>query len=94
MTRMRKATLDDLRRTIDGLDSELVRLLNRRAATAIKIGREKRRRGVPIQDRARERRILTRVRQASRGPLADEAVAGIFKRIVSACRQLQEKDQR
>jgi len=87
----RTKTLDGLRRSIDRTDSDLVRLLNRRAADAIRIGKEKRRQRIPILDPAREREILARVKRRSRGPLGDAALGAIFEEIMAACRDLQKK---
>ena len=89
----RKKTLDDLRRAIDAIDSELVRLLNRRASAAVRIGREKRRQGAAILDPARERKILARVKRLNRGPLGHAALAGVFGRVMKACRDLQKRRQ-
>ena len=87
----RTKTLDGLRRSIDRTDSDLVRLLNRRASDAIRIGKEKRRQGIPILDPARERAILARVKRRSRGPLGDAALGAIFEEMMAACRDLQKK---
>jgi len=89
--RTRTKTLDGLRRSIDRIDADLVRLLNRRGADAIRIGREKRRQGMPILDPARERAILARIQRRSRGPLGGAALGAIFEDIMTACRDLQKK---
>ena len=90
MTRTTKR-LDGLRREIDRVDRMLVRLLNRRASGAVKIGVEKKRQHSPIQDPVRERKILARVGRLNRGPLSPQAMAKVFSEIISVCRNLQQK---
>jgi chorismate mutase/prephenate dehydratase len=83
------AELKDLRRRIDGIDAELVRLLNERAAAAVLIGLAKREGRAPIHDRAREEEVLGRVRSANRGPLTASALEEIYRKIIRACSVVQ-----
>ena len=81
--------LSGLRREIDRIDLRLLRLLNRRAALARRIGGLKRRHGLPVQDRRRERAVLARILQKNGGPLPQESVRGIFREILRQNRRLQ-----
>jgi chorismate mutase-like protein len=81
--------IDTLRKRIDALDVELVRLLSERAACALEIGRLKERLGMPIYQPAREADVLTNVRGANTGPLADEALTRLFERIIDEARRLE-----
>ena len=83
-------TIHDWRAQIDIIDSELLRLLNRRAQLAIEIGALKRRDDSPLCDPTRERQVLIRVRGSNSGPLDDEAVAKIFRCIIDESRRLEE----
>jgi len=86
--------LDDLRRQIDGLDDELVRLLNERASCALEIGRVRKSMGLPMYQPEREAEVLRRVRAASAaggGPLGPEAIARLFERIIDEARGLELK---
>ena len=56
------ADITELRREIDGVDSELVRLYLRRMETAAEIGAYKRQNGLPVYDPQREAQLLERVR--------------------------------
>ena len=78
-----------LRRRIDTLDRDLVRLLNQRSECAVKIGRLKGEAGLPIHDPEREREILHQITQSSAGPLAAEALARLFERILDESRRLE-----
>ncbi len=81
--------LDKLRKEIDGLDDELLKLINQRAALAARIGGLKKGSG-SIYRPERESQILKRVRDANPGPLSAERVAGVFREVISACRGLEE----
>ncbi|HEY6118981.1 MAG TPA: chorismate mutase [Pyrinomonadaceae bacterium] len=77
------------RAEIDEVDSELLRLLNRRARLAAKVGRLKRSAGMPYVDPEREVRVLRRLQQANTGPLDQRAVAKVFRRIIRESRRVE-----
>ena len=76
-----------VRRRIDQLDEQLLRLVNQRARLALAIGRIKKRRKWPVFDPAREAFILRHVLAANRGPLTTPAVQRIFHAVLSECRR-------
>jgi len=80
--------IERLRREIDALDDELLKLINRRAAAASRIGALKA--GAPAYRPERETEILRRVADHNPGPLAGERVTGVFREVISACRGLEE----
>lgn len=84
-------TLDQLRRQIDRIDTRLVRLLNDRAALALKIGSEKCRSGTPLLDPERERQVLARIRESGAGPLAPAQLEAIYTVIINKCTQVQAR---
>lgn len=77
-----------LRDEIDSLDSELLSLVNRRAAIAKRVGEVKQ--GGPAYRPEREAEILRRVAAANPGPLPAERVTGIFREVISACRGMEQ----
>ena len=81
-------TLDDWRRQIDALDSELLRLLNQRAAIACEIASIKVSAGLPAYDANRERQVLARVLEKNTGPLDEQSVIDIFSGIIRETRRL------
>ena len=86
-----KRALVELRRQIDALDREIVDRLQRRAALAVRVGKEK---GddVPIYVPERERKVLGNVAAAAEdGPLSANAITTIYREVLSACRA-QEKE--
>jgi len=80
--------IDKLRREIDAVDDELLKLINRRAGLAGRIGSLKQ--GAPAYRPERETQILRRVADASSGPLPPERVTAVFREVISACRGLEE----
>ena len=82
---------DELKRrraAIDELDRELLRIVSERALHAQAIGLSK---SGPAYRPEREAEVLRRVVAANQGPLSNDAVAGIFRGIMSACLALEEK---
>ena len=90
-------TIDTLRRRIDVIDDQLVRLLNVRVACAVEIGQLKHQAGLPIYQPDREKQVLEQVRKAATdlsGPLNAEAVVRIFERIIDEARRCEREAQR
>jgi shikimate dehydrogenase len=82
--------LEAERRTIDALDQEMIRLFNERLAAATRIGRIKRRLGLPIVDPAREARVFERLLELNRGgPLKDRYVVQVVAALMAAARDIQ-----
>lgn len=81
--------IDALRREIDRLDDELLRIFNARAALALKIGEIKKERNLPVYDPGRERRIFDRMQAANPGPLENEAIVRLFERVIDESRRLE-----
>jgi len=81
-------TLDDWRRQIDALDTELLRLLNQRAAIALELAAIKVASGLPAYDGNRERQVLARVAEQNAGPLDRQSITDIFAGIIRETRRL------
>ncbi|HMC30160.1 MAG TPA: chorismate mutase [Candidatus Angelobacter sp.] len=81
-------TLGDWRREIDSLDSELLRLLNQRAAIACEIAVVKVASGLPAYDGKREDQVLARMAEKNPGPLDQQSVTAIFRSIIGETRRL------
>src|SRR3954465_12585736 len=76
--------IDKLRREIDAVDDELLKLINRRAGLAQRIGTLKQ--GAPVYRPEREAQILSRMQKDNPGPLPAARVASIFGDVISARR--------
>ena len=81
--------IEELRRQIDEIDEQLVRLLNARAACALAVGQEKKRAGLEVYQPAREADVLTHVQRLNAGPLDDGAVKRLFERVIDEARRLE-----
>jgi chorismate mutase len=81
--------LDELRRRIDEIDEELVRLLSARAECALTIGHEKKAAGLELYQPSREAEVLEHVQRVNMGPLDDGAVKRLFERIIDEARRLE-----
>ncbi|MGH9968163.1 MAG: chorismate mutase [Pyrinomonadaceae bacterium] len=77
------------RTEIDEVDRELLRLLNRRARLAMKVGALKRAAGLPCCDPERERVVLHTLQQANTGPLTHHTVTKLFRRIIRESRVVE-----
>lgn len=82
-------SIDGFREEIDNLDSELLRMFNRRATLALHIGQIKKTRGLPVYDPGREKKIFERMKGDNTGPLDDGAVVRLFERVIDESRRLE-----
>jgi chorismate mutase len=81
--------IEDWRAEIDAIDAELVRLLNRRAQLAVEVGKMKRAAGLSIFDPDREHDVLARACRTNVGPLDDQAIIRLFRRIIRESRRVE-----
>jgi chorismate mutase len=85
-------TIEELRKRIDAIDEQLVRLLNDRVACAVAVGRLKHEAGLPIYQPEREAVVFNKVRESAAalaGPLSSEAVVRIFERVIDEARRAE-----
>ena len=81
-----------LRRRIDNLDAELIRILNERARCVLDIGAIKRALGRPVYDPQREKEIVEQALRDNPGPLESEALRRLFERLLDESRRLERLD--
>lgn len=84
-----EAQVSELRRRIDQIDDQLMKLLNSRSACAVEIGRIKRQIGMAVYQPEREKWILARVERNNPGPLDSGAVRRVFERVIDESRRLE-----
>jgi len=84
--------LAGVRAEIDGIDAELLRLLNARARCAQKVGVIKAEHGEAgyIYRPEREAQVLRRLQDTNPGPLPSENITFFFREVMSACLSLEE----
>jgi chorismate mutase/prephenate dehydratase len=82
--------LDELRKQIDGLDVEIVKLIAERMEVTRKIGKEKMEIGKPVQDKVREQLVLEKVKNAARDlNLPPEEIEKVYRQFFSISKGLQ-----
>lgn len=79
--------LNEIRKEINAIDSQLLPLLVRRMDAAGKVAEIKREAGIPVLDAQREQQILNRVRE--RGGAYGTALQGVYAAMMEASRALQ-----
>ncbi len=81
--------LETWRNEIDGIDTEILNLLQKRAVVVKEIGKIKAKAGLPLIDEEREQAILNRISRRRNEPLSGEAVSCIFSCIIQESRRIQ-----
>jgi chorismate mutase/prephenate dehydratase len=86
---MSKITLDDLRKKIDRIDTQLLELLNERMEVVKQVGELKRSTKAIIYRPEREKDILDRLKRLSQGRLNEQAIEAIFLEIFAVSRNIE-----
>jgi chorismate mutase/prephenate dehydratase len=84
-------SLEDRRAEINALDGDLLRLLNKRARLALKVGESKAASGLSLCDHTREREVIERMCEANEGPLDERAIVELFRAIIHESRRIQTR---
>jgi chorismate mutase len=85
-----QARLEDLRKEIEALDDEIVRLIAQRTRLAGEARAAKAEAGLPLFDPAREAAVVRRVAKLARAEgLPDEPVRELFWRLIGLSRSVQ-----
>jgi chorismate mutase len=82
--------LEQYRRNIDGIDLQLLALLNERTRVVEQIGATKQKYNLPVYEPKREDQVYRNVLENNPGPLPPDAVKRIFERIIDEMRTLQK----
>ncbi|MBI5206855.1 MAG: chorismate mutase [Candidatus Firestonebacteria bacterium] len=81
--------LEKLRKNIDKIDSEIIKLLNLRINYASQIGKIKKKKDMEFYVPSREQAIFESLKRENKGPFPDAALKSIYKEILSATRSIQ-----
>jgi chorismate mutase/prephenate dehydratase len=82
--------LETLRKQIDGIDDEILELLNKRAGIVLDISHIKRNEQSVFYSPEREREILARLFSLNKGPFTNDTLKIIFREILSASLALEQ----
>jgi len=89
-------TLGELREQIDGIDTELVKLISERAKCAQEVAEVKKAAGEQTDNfyrPEREAEVMRSIIARNKGPLEDEEMARLVREIMSACLALEKPIQ-
>jgi chorismate mutase/prephenate dehydratase len=75
--------LEDLRKQIDDIDSQLIKLLNERSRVVVDIGKLKNKTGGAIYAPDREKQVLEKIANLNEGPLPDRCLVAIWRELMS-----------
>ncbi|MDI6891390.1 MAG: chorismate mutase [Actinomycetota bacterium] len=81
--------IEELREQVDEIDEKVVGLLNERAQIALAIRKFKEEKGIPIYDPEREGEIYRKLSANNSGPLSDEAIREIYKKILHYMKDME-----
>ncbi len=84
--------LSDWRERIDGIDQQLIDLLNERIQCAQEIGRIKKAAGKPIRDAERERIVLAKIKAYNQGPMKDEALEMLYRLLIELTTNFEREE--
>jgi len=76
-------SLEELRKRIDEIDLQLVKLLNERARVVVEIGKLKNKAGGRVYAPDREKEVLERIVKANEGPLPDKCLIAVWREMMS-----------
>ncbi len=82
--------LKELRRKIDSIDQNIIKLLNQRANISLEIGKIKKESGKQVYVPDRESKIYERINKYNKGPLSNKALQAIFSETMSGCLSLEK----
>jgi chorismate mutase/prephenate dehydratase len=83
--------LDEIRKRIDEVDAELLRLLSERADLVHDIGQIKKKEGLAVYAPEREEAVFQRLRKLNKGRLPEKSLRAIYREIMSAALALEEE---
>ncbi len=86
--------LESYRNEIDGIDKQIVRLLNQRTACAIEIGTMKAKQNLHVFAPEREETVLKKIVENNKGPMSNQALCDIYAVIMQESRRIQGQHQK
>ena len=83
-------SLEELRNKIDETDDKIVRLIAERIRQSQEIGKEKQKKGKPIDDPSREAKVLAHIREIARTVnLEEKEIESIYQQIIKSSKSVQ-----
>ncbi|MHA1269691.1 MAG: prephenate dehydratase [Candidatus Helarchaeota archaeon] len=82
--------LNEYRKKIDNIDSEIFKLIDKRVEIVKEIGKIKRFNNIPIIDHVREKKIYDKINNLKLENISNNALINIYKEIIAASRSIQQ----
>ena len=83
-------SLEEMRKKIDEVDDKIVRLIAERIRDSQSIGDEKKKSNKPVEDAAREEKVLAHIKAIAREEKLDEkAIQNIYRQIIKSSKGIQ-----
>jgi chorismate mutase / prephenate dehydratase len=83
-------SLEEMRKKVDEIDDKIVRLIAERIRDSQSIGEEKKKSSKPVEDAAREEKVLAHIKAiASEEKLDEKAMQNIYRQIIKSSRGIQ-----
>lgn len=86
---MSKRKINSLRKEIDKIDSDIVRLINRRGRVTSCIGEIKNKNTQPVYRPDRESQVYSKVVRENKGPIDNNCIKAVYREIMSGCLSLE-----
>ena len=84
---MNDSAVTRAREEIDGIDRELVALINRRLEVVRRLHDHKVEQGIPLRDPGREEAMVRDLQGVNPGPLSDEGVKTLVRQVLDLTRK-------
>ena len=83
--------LDELRKEIDAVDAEIVKLFEKRMEISERIAAYKQQAGIPVRDEAREKEKILQVQNLAHTEFNRQHIEDLYTLLMSLSRKLQEE---
>jgi len=84
--------IEELRNKIDKIDNKILSILNKRMGLVHDVGLIKKKNQEPIYRPEREKEIISKLKQASKGKMDKDAITAIFQEIFAVSRNLESRE--
>lgn len=86
--------MNRLRKRIDHIDEQIVRLLDERMGIAFEIGKIKKEETLPVYDAEREEQVYARLRELPKLSIRDDELRELYEHIIRISRRHGERGMR
>lgn len=81
--------LEEARKEINEIDKEIVKLLEKRFCTVLKVGQYKKENNLPVLDEKREARVIENCIDNLEDKIFSKQVEDIYRQVMNSCKELE-----